>query len=89
MTYVGRHDEVMLKRAVTMFEDFLLYLNHLGLSTEEVSAGGELYVLFSLLLPLFNGNNTRLGNAVQAFTHVTLISAAYNLSRTLEGYQGM
>jgi len=26
-----------------------------------------------------------LGNAVQGFTHVTLISAAYNLSRTLAG----
>jgi hypothetical protein len=25
----------------------------------------------------------RLGNAVQGFTHVTLISAAYNLSRTM------
>jgi len=29
-----------------------------------------------------------LGNAVQGFTHVTLISAAYNLSRVLSGYRG-
>ncbi|KAF5369111.1 hypothetical protein D9615_010437 [Tricholomella constricta] len=47
-------------------QDFLLYLNHVGLCTEEISEAGE-----------------ALGNAVQGFTHVTLISAAYNLSRTL------
>ncbi|KAJ6546621.1 glycoside hydrolase family 15 protein [Mycena sp. CBHHK59/15] len=67
LTRAGEYDRPMLHKAVSMFEDFLLYLNHVGLCTEEISDAGE-----------------GLGNAVQGFTHVTLISAAYNLSRTLE-----
>ncbi|KAJ7087909.1 glycoside hydrolase family 15 protein [Mycena belliarum] len=67
LTRAGEYDRPMLLKAVSMFEDFLLYLNHVGLCTEEISDAGE-----------------GLGNAVQGFTHVTLISAAYNLSRTLE-----
>lgn len=67
LTRAGQSDRQLLPKAVSMFEDFLLYLNHVGLCTEEISEAGE-----------------ALGNAVQAFTHVTLISAAYNLSRTLQ-----
>ncbi|KAF9522293.1 glycoside hydrolase family 15 protein [Crepidotus variabilis] len=67
LTRVAVTDRKLLPKAVTMFEDFLLYLNHVGLCTEEISVAGE-----------------ALGNAVQGFTHVTLISAAYNLSRTLD-----
>ncbi|KAJ7606665.1 glycoside hydrolase family 15 protein [Roridomyces roridus] len=67
LTRAGEYDNAMLLKSVSMFEDFLLYLNHVGLCTEEISEAGE-----------------GLGNAVQGFTHVTLISAAYNLSRTLE-----
>ncbi|KAF8621286.1 hypothetical protein AX15_007886 [Amanita polypyramis BW_CC] len=67
LTRAGETDRVYLQRAVSMFEDFLLYLNHVGLCTEEISDAGE-----------------ALGNHVQGFTHVTLISAAYNLSRTME-----
>ncbi|PPR04720.1 hypothetical protein CVT24_011842 [Panaeolus cyanescens] len=59
-----------LKRSLE--QDFLLYLNHVGLCTEEISDAGE-----------------ALGNAVQGFTHVTLISAAYNLSRTLHGSKNL
>ncbi|KAK7448045.1 hypothetical protein VKT23_013802 [Stygiomarasmius scandens] len=66
LTRAGVYDKTLLPRAVTMFEDFLLYLNHVGLCTEEITDAGD-----------------ALGNAVQGFTHVTLISAAYNLSRTL------
>jgi len=71
LTRAGQYDRSMLPRAISMFEDFLQYLNHVGLCTEEISAAGE-----------------GLGNAVQGFTHVTLISAAYNLSRTLEKGRG-
>lgn len=67
LTRAGNHDRAFLLKAVSMFEDFLLYLNHVGLCTEEISDAGE-----------------ALGNAVQGFTHVTLISAAYNLSRTMK-----
>ncbi|CAA7266100.1 unnamed protein product [Cyclocybe aegerita] len=67
LTRAGATDRTLLPKAVTMFEDFLMYLNHVGLCTEEISDAGE-----------------ALGNAVQGFTHVTLISAAYNLSRTLD-----
>jgi len=66
LTRAGEFDKTMLPRAISMFEDFLLYLNHVGLCSEEISDAGE-----------------GLGNAVQGFTHVTLISAAYNLSRTM------
>ncbi|KAF9448768.1 glycoside hydrolase family 15 protein [Macrolepiota fuliginosa MF-IS2] len=66
LTRAGQTDRTFLPRAISMFEDFLLYLNHVGLCSEEISDSGE-----------------SLGNAVQGFTHVTLISAAYNLSRTL------
>ncbi|KAF5315037.1 hypothetical protein D9619_007479 [Psilocybe cf. subviscida] len=67
LTRAGEVDKRLVPKAVNMFEDFLLYLNHVGLCTEEISDAGE-----------------GLGNAVQGFTHVTLISAAYNLSRTLK-----
>ncbi|KAG2128690.1 glycoside hydrolase family 15 protein [Suillus clintonianus] len=66
LTRAGEYEKPLLERAVEMFEDFLLYLNHVGLCSEEISESGD-----------------ALGNAVQGFTHVTLISAAYNLSRTL------
>jgi len=67
LTRAGQYDRQLLPKAVTMFEDFLLYLNHVGLCSEEITDAGE-----------------ALGNAAQAFTHVTLISTAYNLSRTLK-----
>lgn len=67
LTRAGQSDRALIPKAVSMFEDFLLYLNHVGLCTEEISDAG-----------------VGLGNAVQGFTHVTLISAAYNLSRTLQ-----
>ncbi|KAF9778574.1 glycoside hydrolase family 15 protein [Thelephora terrestris] len=70
LTRAGEYDKGMLSKAVTMFEDFLQYLNHVGLCTEEISTSGE-----------------ALGNAVQGFTHVTLISTAFNLSRTLAKYK--
>ncbi|TFK90359.1 glycoside hydrolase family 15 protein [Polyporus arcularius HHB13444] len=67
----GEYDKTLLARAVSMFEDFLQYTNHLGLCTEEISDAGD-----------------ALGNAVQGFTHVTLISAAYNLSRMQMKFRG-
>ncbi|KAF9258404.1 glycoside hydrolase family 15 protein [Marasmius fiardii PR-910] len=70
LTRAGSYDKALLAKAVSMFEDFLLYLNHVGLCTEEVSKSGE-----------------GLGNAVQGFTHVTLISAAFNLSRTMQTFK--
>jgi len=70
LTRAGEYDKGMLSKAVAMFEDFLQYLNHVGLCTEEISTSGE-----------------ALGNAVQGFTHVTLISTAFNLSRTLAKYK--
>ncbi|KAF8875652.1 hypothetical protein BD779DRAFT_1449971, partial [Infundibulicybe gibba] len=41
LTHAGEHDRSLLPRAVSMFEDFLLYLNHVGLCTEEISDAGE------------------------------------------------
>ncbi|KAJ7474895.1 glycoside hydrolase family 15 protein [Mycena latifolia] len=41
LTRAGEYDRPMLLKAVSMFEDFLLYLNHVGLCTEEISDAGE------------------------------------------------
>jgi hypothetical protein len=41
LTRAGEYDKSMLAKAVTMFEDFLQYLNHVGLCTEEISTSGE------------------------------------------------
>jgi GH15 family glucan-1,4-alpha-glucosidase len=70
LTRAGAYEPAFLRRAVSMFEDFLQFLNHVSLCTEEISESGE-----------------ALGNHVQGFSHVTLISAAYNLSRTLETHK--
>lgn len=66
LTRAGEYEPPLLQQAVKMFEDFLLYSNHVGLFTEEISVAGE-----------------GLGNAVQGFTAITLISAAFHLSRSL------
>ncbi|KAH7908229.1 glycoside hydrolase family 15 protein [Hygrophoropsis aurantiaca] len=41
LTRAGEYDKALLQRAVAMFEDFLMYLNHVGLCTEEISEAGE------------------------------------------------
>ncbi|KAJ2994573.1 hypothetical protein NUW54_g7529 [Trametes sanguinea] len=85
--------EAMLNKAVAMFEDFLQYTNHLGLCTEEISDAGEAlgnavqgftYVLLAVALAFqadLDGDHT--------YRHVTLISAAYNLSRMRTRISGM
>ncbi|KAG5642317.1 hypothetical protein DXG03_003019 [Asterophora parasitica] len=47
LTRAGEYDKSLLLRAVSMFDDFLLYLNHVGLCTEEISEAGEAYVILS------------------------------------------
>jgi GH15 family glucan-1,4-alpha-glucosidase len=61
LTRAGRLNEARL-----IFEKMLLYANHLGLYSEEISVGGK-----------------ALGNTPQAFTHLGMISAAFNLNRVL------
>ena len=41
LTRAGEYDKAMLAKAVSMFEDFLQYPNHVGLCTEEISTSGE------------------------------------------------
>jgi hypothetical protein len=41
LTRAGEYDKRMLSKAVSMFEDFLQFLNHVGLCTEEISTSGE------------------------------------------------
>ncbi|KAG5337131.1 hypothetical protein C0989_010579 [Termitomyces sp. Mn162] len=41
LTRAGEYDKALLARSVSMFEDFLMYLNHVGLCTEEISDAGE------------------------------------------------
>ena len=41
LTRAGEYDKSMLAKAMTMFEDFLQYSNHVGLCTEEISTSGE------------------------------------------------
>ncbi|PPQ68532.1 hypothetical protein CVT25_005454 [Psilocybe cyanescens] len=86
LTRAAEVDRTLLPKAVNMFDDFLLYLNHVGLCTEEISVAGEAlgnavqgftYALFSSYVYLHSSDN------FSFISHVTLISAAYNLSRTL------
>jgi GH15 family glucan-1,4-alpha-glucosidase len=56
-----------LEKARLMFEQTILYANHLGLYSEEIGTHGE-----------------ALGNFPQAFTHLSLISAAFVLDRGLD-----
>ena len=51
-------------------QDFLLYSNHLGLCTEEISEAGEGFVVDLFYLCQFLCSWNRLGNAVQGFTYV-------------------
>lgn len=41
LTRAGEYEKSMLSKAVTMFEEFLQYPNHVGLCTEEISTSGE------------------------------------------------
>ena len=41
LTRAGEFVKNMLAKAVTMFEEFLQYPNHVGLCTEEISTSGE------------------------------------------------
>ncbi|KAF9511362.1 glycoside hydrolase family 15 protein [Hydnum rufescens UP504] len=77
-------------RAVSIFEEFLDYGNHTGLFSEEwVVSTFDWYRMvwthhsFDHAFCRISSAGEGLGNAVQGFTHVTLISAAFNLSRTL------
>lgn len=117
LTRAGEYEKPLLRRAVEMFEvflfciyqasadgvkDFLLYLNHVGLCTEEISEAGDACVKSHFFLLSYGGSihasktwKCSPGVHVRSHTfmfltsadilrrHVTLISAAYNLSRTL------
>ena len=73
-------------RRVTMFLDFLGYGNHVELYSEEISRGGEgLGVSSPAMGRAGIGANSGCQNTPQAFSHVTLISAAFNLDRALAG----
>ncbi|KIY45458.1 glycoside hydrolase family 15 protein [Fistulina hepatica ATCC 64428] len=41
LTRAGELNPPLLAKAVSMFEDFLIYLNHVGLCSEEISTSGE------------------------------------------------
>ncbi|KAI5995051.1 glycoside hydrolase family 15 protein [Pisolithus albus] len=58
LTRAGEYERPLLTRAIAMFEDFLLYTNHVGLCTEEVTDAGDAlgnavqgftYVVFRLI----------------------------------------
>ena len=48
----GAYEPKLLQQAVTMFEDFLGYGNHVGLYSEEISRAGEGLGQFTRSLPL-------------------------------------
>jgi GH15 family glucan-1,4-alpha-glucosidase len=66
LSRTGKFRRDYLERARVMFEQTILYGNHLGLFSEEIGFHGQ-----------------ALGNFPQAFTHLSLISAAFNLDRAL------
>lgn len=64
LTRAGQYDKKYIARAINIFETMLMFSNHLGMFSEEISRSGE-----------------QLGNTPQAFSHLALISAAFNLDR--------
>lgn len=89
LTRAGEYEKPLLRRAVEMFEvfllctyqasadgmkDFLLYLNHVGLCTEEISEAGDACVKFHYFFLEAEFVLQRLGNAVQGFTYVLIHS---------------
>ncbi|KAI9506830.1 Six-hairpin glycosidase [Coemansia spiralis] len=60
-------DVTLLYKAQVIFDEMIMYGNHLGIFSEEIDKSGN-----------------HLGNFPQAFTHIALISAAYNVNRALK-----
>jgi GH15 family glucan-1,4-alpha-glucosidase len=87
LTRAGAYDPELLKRSVSMFEDFLQYLNHVGLCTEEISDSGEALGNHVQGFRYASGRFHSERRLTTVTSHVTLISAAYNLSRTLEQHK--
>ena len=67
----GKYDKKYLHKAVEIFENMLVFGNHLSMFSEEIARSGE-----------------QLGNTPQAFSHLALISAAFNLDRTVNAPKG-
>lgn len=61
----GVYEPKYHEKAVNLFENALMFRNHLDMYSEEIAGSGE-----------------QLGNTPQAFSHLALISAAFNLDRT-------
>jgi len=61
----GAYDHKYHEQAIELFENALMFRNHLDMFSEEIASSGE-----------------QLGNTPQAFSHLALISAAFNLDRT-------
>lgn len=86
LTRAGRYDPALLHRARAMFE--------VSTSSSRIRSPPALIAIPFLGFPAVHNHlglcteeigqaGEGMGNAVQGFTHVTLISAAYNLSRTI------
>ena len=69
LTPAGHVDRAKLTEARLLLERMLGHANHLGLYAEQIG----------------NMRTAALVNFPQAFTHISLISAAFNLDRALDG----
>ncbi|KAJ1964665.1 hypothetical protein GGI12_001267 [Dipsacomyces acuminosporus] len=67
LSRAGKSNLNMLYKAQVIFDEMIMYGNHVGLFSEEIDKSGK-----------------HLGNFPQAFTHIALISAAFNIDRALK-----
>ena len=88
MTRASVYEPKYLVRAINLFENMLSFSNHLGMFSEEM----YVYMERNEVLTRTSANGfysssrsgEQLGNTPQAFSHLALISAAFNLDRVSE-----
>jgi hypothetical protein len=89
LTRAGRYEPILLSRATAMFEvSHRLTLFFTGRRSFHLQDFLQYTNHLGLCTEEIGASGEGLGNAVQGFTHVTLISAAYNLSRTISYARG-
>ncbi|KAF2203884.1 glycosyl hydrolase [Delitschia confertaspora ATCC 74209] len=69
LTRAGVYNRKYHDMAINLFENAMLFRNHLDMYSEEIASSGE-----------------QLGNTPQAFSHLALISAAFNMDRTNDAW---
>ena len=84
LSRAGEYDEAVLKQARRQFDDFVGFASKLSLYAEEIAPDGS---MLGSVLAVRATLDLR-SNFPQAFSHVSLISAAFSLDRALDRSRG-